>query len=275
MADRLEWLNYCCLGPEKITVRQTDQFVRKGVFTWLRNSAFEVFRKITERKKPTTARPKVDVFKNSVPESEIKKMDNWLGTYLEQDWNPVYEELKDTGTLLGALSSYLTGNYNLPASKVEAMGIEDYDKVLKHKEGFGFEQIDDLYPKLNIDKSVQYARDYAKRESAVNLAVYNEHGKRAGRAYEIVTEAFRKQISEAILQGTTVSEIQSKIAYPDLRDYLESGKISLDEYNEWMQDHMNRDFNRIAITEASYAFNYGRMKNLAESGRTYLRFMPG
>lgn len=274
-ADRLEWLYYCCLGPDEPAVRQTDRFVRKGVFTWLRNSAFSVFRKITERKKPSTPRPKVDIANNTIPKSDIKKMDNWLGEYLETDWNPVYEELKDTGTLLGALSSYLTGNYNLPVSKVQEMGIEDYDKALRYREGYGFERIDDLYPKLDIDRSVQYAKEYAKRESAVNLAVYNEHGQRAGRAYEIVTEAFRKQISEALEQGKTVAEIRSKIAYPDLREYLESGKISVDEYNEWMQDHMNRDFQRIAVTEASYAFNYGRMKHLAESDRTYLRFMPG
>ena len=103
----------------------------------------------------------------------------------------------------------------------------------------------------------------------------DENGERKGRAYEIITDAFRKQISEALNEGKTVSEIQSKLAYPNLRDYLESGKISLDEYNEWMSEKMNRDFNRIALTEASYAFNFGKMRQLAESGRTYLRFMPG
>jgi hypothetical protein len=175
---------------------------------------------------------------------------------------------------LGALSAYLTGNYNLPETTVTNMGIEDVDRALRHKEGIGLSNMDELFPKLDMEKSMQYARDYAKRDAAIHLAVYNENGERKGRAYEIITEAYRKMLSTALEEGKTVSEIQSRLAYPNLREYLEDGKIDLDEYNEWMREKMNRNFSRIAITEASYAFNFGRMRQLSESGRTYLRFVP-
>lgn len=276
LMDRLEHLYYNCLGLDVPSLYQTDLYFRKGIFSWVRNKAFQLFGRITERKKPSVPRPKVEVYNNLPPTpKELEYWNDWLYNYLENDWNPVYEELKDTGTLLGALSAYLTGNYNLPISTVQSMGIEDYDRAFRHKEGVGLQNMDELFPKLDVAKSMQYAKEYAKRDAAIHLAVYNENGERKGRAYEIISEAFRKQISQALEEGKTVAEVQSLIAYPNLRDYLESGKISLDEYNEWMSDKMNRDFNRIALTEASYAFNFGRMKQLAEAGRSYLRFMPG
>lgn len=274
LQDRLEYLFYSCLGPENPTVYQSDLYFRKGVFTWVRNNAFKLYNKLTKREFPKD-RPKIETFSLPTSEIETKEYDDWLYNYLNTDWNPVYEELKETGTLLGALSAYLTGNYNLPEETVQNMGIEDVDRALKHKTGTGLIDIDDLYPKLEIEKSMQYAREYAQRDAAIHLAVYDENGERKGRAYEIITQSYRQMISEAIDEGKTVSEIQSRIAYPNLRDYLENGKISLEEYNEWMNDKMNRNFNRIAITEASYAFNFGRMRQLAESGRTYLKFMPG
>ena len=70
------------------------------------------------------------------------------------------------------------------------------------------------------------------------------------------------------------------MAYPDLLELLEKGDITEDQYLEWSEDHLNRDFRRFALTEAAYAWHNGKLSEMAdrekETGQAqYLEFVTG
>ncbi|EMO25403.1 hypothetical protein LEP1GSC170_1257 [Leptospira interrogans serovar Bataviae str. HAI135] len=80
-----------------------------------------------------------------------------------------------------------------------------------------------------------------------------------------------------------MEQLQSEMAYPDLFELVEKGKMSEDEYLKILDGHesslltlrLNRNFRRFAWTEASMAFNAGRVSALVESGINYAIFTKG
>ena len=264
--DQLAWFEFCLFGLED-NPKASNSYIRKGIFSWIKSKAKNFFGKLSEKPKFPKDKPSMD--------SE-KEFQDFMNSYMTHNWQPIYEELKDKGTLIGNLSAYLTGNLKLPESTVKRMSFDDVDKAFKYKTGTGLHDLDELTTKLDLHKVRDYAKDYAKRDGAIHLAVYDKDtGEKSGRMHDIIVDEYRRIISKSIEEGKPASSLQSDLAYPDLWKLVESGKINIDEYNEWTVDHMNRDFSRIALTETQYAFNYGKLKQLSEAGRSYVVFSPG
>lgn len=264
--DQLAWLEFCLFGLED-NHKASGMYVRKGIFSWMKSKVKNFFGKLSEKPKFPKDKPSMD--------SE-KEFQDFMHAYMTTNWQPIYEELKDKGTLVGNLAAYLTGNLNLPEATVKRMSFDDVDKAFKYKTKTGLHNLDELTTKLDLHKVRDYAKEYAKRDGAIHLAVYDKDtGEKSGRMHDIIVDEYRRIVSKAIEEGKPASSLQSDLAYPDLWKLVELGKISIDEYNEWTVDHMNRDFSRIALTETQYAFNYGKLRQLAESGRAYVMFSPG
>jgi len=94
---------------------------------------------------------------------------------------------------------------------------------------------------------------------------------------------WRDMIVTAIHEGKTLEQMQSDFAYPDLMDLVEKGTISTEQYLELLNGkeselltlRLNRNFRRFAWTEASMAFNAGRIKAMTDMGISYGTFRKG
>ncbi|MCW7467481.1 hypothetical protein ND864_17310, partial [Leptospira levettii] len=300
VGDRLKWIEYVVLGPDSPTMYASKLYFKKGVLKWGKNLFSKIFPSITAKQFPRKIRPAmINIGKETVlddmSDPPDQDFDEWLFDYLEKDWNPTFKEIGETGTLLGYLSGYLTGELKLPLETVTEMGIQDYDKALKYKLGFG---IDEVFEKGKIVSKKEISRlaaEYAKEHGAEWLAIYKrddqgeiiygEDGQpeRGGKPYEYLTQMWRDMIVTAIQEGKTLEQMQSDFAYPDLLDLVEKGTISSETYlellngkeSELLQLRLNRNFRRFAWTEASMAFNAGRIRAMSELGIDYGVFRKG
>lgn len=275
-------------------------FLKKGFFSWGKNALRNAFPNLMKNETPIRKRPAlITVGKydsvDDVPDIPDQKFDDWLFDYLETDWNKTYKEIGQSGTLLGYLSGYLTGELKLPMETVSEMGIQDYDRALKHKLGFGIDEVFERDKVFSKKRASELAEDYAKDHGAEWLAIYkrddqgeiiyDENGQpvRGGKPYEYLTKMWRDMIITAISEGKTVEQMQSDFAYPDLMDLVEKGKISTEDYLELLNGkeselltlRLNRNFRRFAWTEASMAYNAGRISAMAENKISYGVFRKG
>lgn len=86
--DRVAWLQWVTLGPKTATRRASaEREQRKSIWKDVRKWAFGLFDRLRERPEPREERP-----------DDPEEYDSWLSRYLEQDWNPVYEEIGRSGT---------------------------------------------------------------------------------------------------------------------------------------------------------------------------------
>lgn len=299
IGDRLKWMEYLVLGPDIPSIYASKLYLKKGVFGWGKNLFAKIFPRLTEKNKPSVKRPSlITVGKydslDDVPKIPDPEWDDWIFDYLETDWNQTYKEIGETGTLLGYLSAYLSGELKLPIETVSEMGIQDYDRALKHKLGYGVDEVFEREKIYSKKRASELAEEYAKNHGAEWLAIYerDESGniiydgdqpKRGGKPYQYLTQMWRDMIVTAISEGKTVEQMQSDFAYPDLMDLVEKGTISPETYLELLNGkeselltlRLNRNFRRFAWTEASMAFNAGRIAAMAELGTPYGVFRKG
>lgn len=300
VGDRLKWIEYVVLGPDSPTMYASKLYFKKGVLNWGKNLFAKLFPTISSKTFPRKMRPTVvsigkDTVHEDLPDPQNQEFDEWLFDYLETDWNPTYKAIGESGTLLGYLSGYLTGELKLPMETVTEMGIQDYDKALKHKLGFGIEEVFEKEKIVSKKEVTRLATEYAKEHGAEWLAIYKrddqgeiiygEDGQpiRGGKPYEYLTQMWRDMIVTAIQEGKTLEQMQSDFAYPDLMDLVDKGTISPETYlellngkeSELLQLRLNRNFRRFAWTEASMAFNAGRIRAMSEMGINYGIFRKG
>ncbi len=256
--DSLALLQWHTLGSH--AEHKASQSFHKSLWKKKSKKLFTLFDKLRPQKAAT---PKPD---------DAQAYQDWLFAYLQEDWNKVYEEIGKSGTLMAYLSGYLSGNLKLPEQRVEQMSIADYELALRYKKDIG---LDDL----EKDKERLYALAYARREGAKWIAIY-ENGERKGRPYEIITKLFQKQVAQAIEAGETLEQAQSRMAFPDLLALLEEGEITEEQYLEWSEQYLNRDFRRFALTESAYAWQHGKLAEMADRAKAssqpqYLDFVTG
>lgn len=275
VADRMLWLQYVTLGPRDMdSVRASSLYVRKGFISRGMKPFFTFMRKLTEKVKPKRKQP---IYNPKKEEKSLENYDEWLFDFLQDDWNQTYKEIGETGSFLGYMSGYLSGNDQSDYSK----SLDDYQREFRQRLGLSQEStIEEYEDKLDRKLERTYALNYAERDAAKWIAIYDENGERAGRPYEVISKMYRQMVVEAIKSGKTVEQLQSDMAYPDLMELVESGKISMDDYISVMKDdktnmRLNRNFQRFAWTEASYAFSNGRLQALAEKGQSYVIFKRG
>lgn len=300
VGDRLKWLEFCALGNKRPRNKASKVYFQKSIFSWGKRNLSKFFPSLFGKRnfpenRPTLAIGIDTLDPDDIPSPPDQAFDDWLFEFLETDWNPTYKEIGETGTLLGYLAGYMTGGLKLPVDTVKEMSIEDYDRALKHKLGFGIEDREELEQVFTRQRERDLALAYAKDHGAEWLAIYQRDEKgniiydesgqpvRGGKPYEYLTTMWRDMIVQAIAEGKTMEELQSEMAYPDLMDLVDKGKLSADDYlqilngkeSDLLTLRLNRNFRRFAWTEASMAFNNGRLAAMVELGQEYAVFRKG
>ncbi len=305
IADKLKWIEYHALGPEQISIRASDLYMRKGIFSWGKKHLPMFIQNIFRKEPRPENRPKIklqigDSGTGEIPPSDnvtisgSDEFDDWLFRYVEKDWNPVFKEIGEAGTFLGYLSGYLSGKLKLPVETVDSMGIEDFDKAFKFKLGVGLDDRERFEDKLDQSRIKGFAENYSRNHSAEWIAVYerDENGnivyengqpKRGGKPYQYLKNMWGAMITDSIRTGKSIEELQSEMAFPNLYSLVESGKMTEDEYlqvlngreSDLLTMRLNRNFKRFAFTESAMAFNAGAILAAKESGIEYMIFRRG
>jgi hypothetical protein len=271
------WYQYTLLGnPDGIKI-DIQKGLWKDATNWLRS---KFFGSINDRPEYTGGTISVDA--GEMPESKFKykktqiefpdgvidrdnleEEDQEIFDFINQNWNEVYEEYRDKSTLLGHLASILVGKGE-KEEVVKDWNLEMVQEKLTKKYNLpGLDEVEQLMKETGFDRERVYQLIYAKSKGAEWLAVYDDNGQRSGKAYESITQMYREQIAEALVRGASVQDIKSLMIFPDDEILHKYGQ---DQYEAWVEEHLNRNWHRFAVTEAAINFENGKLlQGLAES----------
>ncbi|TXI99677.1 MAG: hypothetical protein E6Q35_02330, partial [Chryseobacterium cucumeris] len=199
----------------------------------------------------------------TVDRDRLDSEDQEIFDFLNQNWNEVYKEYRDRSTLLGHIAEYMVNRGEEP-EVMKDWNLEELNTNLTEKHNLpGLDEVEELMKQTGFDRERVYQLIYAKSKGAEWLAVYDENGERKGKAYESVTRMYREQIAEAMTRNATVDEIKSLMIFPDDSILKEADEK---KYQQWIKEHLNRDWHRFAVTEAAINYENGKLlQGLAES----------
>jgi hypothetical protein len=264
------WYQYTILGnPDGIKYD-----IKKGLWkestNWIRSKFFGSL-----NKRPEYVGGTIKVDSGEMPEGKFKykknqiefpygvidrdnleEEDQEIFDFINQNWNEVYEEYRDKSTLLGHLASILV-NKGEKEEVIKEWNLDSVQENLTKKYDLpGLDEVEKLMEQTGFDRERVYQLIYAKSKGAEWLAVYDENGKRQGKAYETITQMYREQIAEALVRGASVEDIKSLMIFPDDSSIP---KDSEGKYQEYFEEHLNRNWHRFAVTEAAINFENGKL----------------
>ncbi|PJZ29071.1 hypothetical protein [Leptospira kmetyi] len=224
----------------------------------------------------------------TVSRDELEKCDQEIFDFLAQDWNRIYLKERNKASILGYVAEYLLG-HGVRENELKEMTLPEFSETAIAHNLPGLEDIDLLTEEIGLTKEQTYSLLYAQGRGAEWLAIYDRNGERKGKAYELITKMYRRQIAEALARNATEEEIRSLMISPDddeIKEALglfEEGisdslrKRREKRYEKLVTDHLNRDMTRFAFTEVQINFNNGKLLYLANErpSATYVRFGGG
>jgi len=270
------WYQWTILGSRKGAMIDVQKGLWSTATDWIRNKFFGKINARPEYTGDTVSvnpeevpvgwkytKTRIEFPEGTVDRDKLDAEDQEIFDFLNQNWNDVYKEYRDRSTLLGHVAEYMVNRGEHP-EVMKDWSLEDLNSNLTQKHSLpGLDEVEELMEKTGFDRERVYQLIYAKSKGAEWLAVYDENGERKGKAYETVTKMFREQIAEAMTRGATVEEIKSLMIFPDdsILKEVDEGK-----YQEWIEQHLNRDWHRFAVTEAAINYENGKLlQGLAES----------
>ncbi|WP_016759957.1 hypothetical protein [Leptospira weilii] len=223
-----------------------------------------------------------------ISRDELEEADQGIFDFLAQDWNRIYKEERNKSTILGYIAQYMIGEGEDPDELME-MTIPEFSERAKDYNFPELGDIDVLMEETGLTREQTYSLIYGQAKGAEWLAIYDKNGKRSGRAYELITKMYRRQIAEALARNATEEEIRTLMISPDDSEIQEALGLFEDGisdtvrsrrervYEKLVTNHLNRDMTRFAYTEASINFNNGKLLMLAneKKGAQYVQFGGG
>lgn len=219
---------------------------------------------------------------------ELEEADQQIFDFLNHDWNEIYKRERDKATILGYIAQYMVGEGEDP-DELKGMTLPEFsDRAVTYNlPELG--DIDSLMEETGLTREQTYSLIYGQAKGAEWLAVYDSRGQRSGRAYELITKLYRRQIAEALARNATEEEIRTMMLSPDdqeLRDALGLYDVQISDklrrrreadFERLVTEHLNRDMTRFAFTECAINFNNGQLLMMANEGRgpQYVRFGGG
>ncbi|MDI7165356.1 hypothetical protein [Leptospira santarosai] len=218
----------------------------------------------------------------------LEQIDREIFDFLAQDWNRIYIQERDKASILGYVAEYLLG-HGVKEEELKEMTLPEFSETAIAHNLPGLEDMDLLREEIGLTTEQTYSLLYAQGRGAEWLAIYDHTGERKGKAYELITKLYRRQIAEALARNATEEEIRSLMISPDddeikealglfeegISDSLRSRREK--RYEKLVTDHLNRDMTRFAFTEVQINFNNGKLLYLANEkpSATYVRFAGG
>ncbi|EMN89900.1 hypothetical protein [Leptospira weilii] len=223
-----------------------------------------------------------------VRREDLETADQEIFDFLAQDWNRIYLKERNKASILGYVAEYLLER-GVNENELKEMTLPEFSETAKANNLPGLEDIELLEEEIGLTKEQTYSLLYAQSRGAEWLAIYDKNGERKGKAYELITKMYRRQIAEALARNATEEEIRSLMISPDddeLREALGLFEEGIPDslrrrrekrYEKLVTDHLNRDMTRFAYTEVQINVNNGKLLCLANErpGVTYVRFSGG
>ncbi|MCG6170251.1 hypothetical protein [Leptospira sanjuanensis] len=224
----------------------------------------------------------------TVSRDELESADQEIFDFLALDWNRIYLQERNKASILGYVAEYLLGK-GVEEEELKEMTLPEFSETAVAHNLPGLEDIDLLSEEVGLTKEQTYSLLYAQGRGAEWLAIYDKNGERKGKAYELITKMYRRQIAEALARNATEEEIRSLMISPDDTEIKEALGLfeegisdSLRQrrerrYEKLVTDHLNRDMARFAFTEVQINFNNGKLLYLANERTTpsYVGFGGG
>ena len=249
------WIQYVCING------QEPDTVRKG---WLGDAFKSVkgfFGGMMNRNKPEIRYPE--------DESGMPDYESDIFKFLDTDWNEVYDKYQSQNMVVAMIAEYMKDRHN---RDIKDYSLPEIDETLQE---FGKPSLNNL-PELYRDEEIVGKRNYkklfAETAGANWIAVYDENGQRAGKAYETMRDIYRNIITESLESGKPMDNLRKK--FINIESLLPE---TLDEVTrqEIIDQHLNRDFFRLAVTEANSAEGNGRVLAAIHHGNQYGRLILG
>ncbi|HMV45747.1 MAG TPA: hypothetical protein PK079_23880 [Leptospiraceae bacterium] len=255
MSEYSAWLQYVCING------QEDSTIQKG---WLSDKYSQVkgfLGKLVERKQPDFV----------YPDEEGEVFDEWSDNvfdFLQTDWNAVYREYHAQSTVVSMIAEYMLNRHDRDMTDYS---LPEINKALQEVNKPDLNNLDELYRDEEIVGKRNYKQLYAETAGANWIAVYKD-GERQGKCYETMRDIYRKIMVEAFETGKPVDELRKK--FINIESLLPE---NLDEESrqEIINEHLNRDFFRLAVTEANIAEGNGRLLSAIHHGHSYGKIVLG
>lgn len=242
------------------------RFVRRaGVWDWLRGLPQKFLGKLARRE--TKAEGAFETYEENVFHS------------LQDDWNSVYVGENYKATVLGMIAEEFQRR-GVDPERIRGMGLNDVDAEMRERGYGGLDDLDEWLDRTGWKKSQYYAQIWAETQGAKWLAVYDENGRRSGRAYEVVTGMYRDVLAEANARDEPPDKLRQALLYADdasIKARFLSSDGVLDEaaYQGFIEKHLSRDMVRFAVTETAINFNNGKLLQMLHEGGEYVCFSGG
>ncbi|TGM04833.1 hypothetical protein EHQ76_07250 [Leptospira barantonii] len=223
-----------------------------------------------------------------VRREDLESVEQEIFDFLAQDWNRIYLQERDKASIIGYVAQYLLG-HGVQDNELKEMSLPEISEAATAHNLPGLEDLELLQEEIGLTKEQTYSLLYAQGRGAEWLAIYDKKGERKGKAYDLITKMYRRQIAEALARNATEEEIRSLMISPDddeIKEALglfEEGisdslrKRREKRYEKLCTEHLNRDMTRFAYTEVQINFNNGKLLYLANERptATYVRFAGG
>lgn len=202
----------------------------------------------------------------------------WAFNNLEEDWNSLYRSEHWKGGLLGAIADeFMSAGVDL--NDLKEWSLNDLDRNMADSYGTGLDDFNTYLDDRGWKDSQYYARLWAESEGFKWLAVYDENGNRAGRAYDVVTDMYRKVLTQSIERDLPLDQLRQALLTADdtaIKDmFIRNGKLDESAYQAFIERHLSRDIMRMVVTESAFACNNGQLLQTLKEGRNYVVFGLG
>lgn len=196
---------------------------------------------------------------------DYQKIDDVVFYYLNGNAQPAMIDAVTQAYRLGMKTGDMS-EMKMPDKKIADMSLGDIDD---------WEGSTAFIKRLKADgiaDEYAFASQWAKENAMTSIAIYDENGDRAGKAYETIMRMFRDHVAYTLSRGEDVSKLRSRLIFPERWTDVEGHQHSLadqltpSEMRQYTIAHLNRDWDRLAFDQVQRAFQAGRLTRWAATG---------
>lgn len=204
---------------------------------------------------------------------DFEKIDDVVFYYLNGNAQPAMIDAVTKAYRLGMKTGSMS-EMKVPDKKIADMPLIDVDNWE------GSTPFIKTLKKRGIADEYAFAAQWAKENAMTSIAIYDENGQRAGKAYETIMRMFRDQVAYTLANGEDMSKLRTRLIFPETWTDVEghqhelADKLTPDELRQYTVAHLNRDWDRLAFDQIQRAFQAGRLTMWAATGfPVYAKFL--
>jgi len=208
-----------------------------------------------------------------IDDKDFAKIDDVVFYYLNGNAQPAMIDAVTKAYRLGMKTGFMS-EMKVPDKKAASLSLGDIDNWE------GSTRFIKRLKEAGVSDEYAFAAQWAKENAMTSIAIYDENGQRAGKAYETIMKMFRDQVAYTLSRGEDISKLRTRLIFPEKWTDVEghqhdlAEKLSPDELRQYTVAHLNRDWDRLAFDQMQRAFQAGRLTMWSATGfPVYVRFV--